>query len=213
DWETAWAGVQKTNDGTAEQMQRLEEDLRNLATTLPATHEEIAAVAEAAGQLGVGVDDVAEFTETMINLGETTNLTADEAATALARFSNITGTSFSDVDRLGSALVGLGNNFAATESEILHMSERIAAAGTQAGLSEGEIIGLATAMSAVGIEAEAGGTAVTMTFNNIDHALQAGAALAGTSALLSYTTFLGSPVKLIVLFIVGLDKVIAEPSS
>lgn len=122
DWESAWAGVQKTNDGTEQQMQALEEDLRNLATTLPATHTEIAAVAEAAGQLGVGVDDVSEFTETMINLGETTNLSADEAATALARFSNITGTSFSDVDKLGSSLVDLGNNFATTESEILEMS-------------------------------------------------------------------------------------------
>jgi len=220
DWETAWAGVQKTNDGTSEQMQRLEEDLRNLATTLPATHEEIAATAEMAGQLGVAVDDVAVFTETMVHLGETTNLSAEEAATALARFSNITGTSFSDVDRLGSALVGLGNNFAATESEILHMSERIAAAGTQAGLSEGEIIGLATAMSAVGIEAEAGGTAMTMTFNNIDKAVREGgdalegwADLAGTSASEFAQIWQDEPAQAIDMVVQGLAQVDAEGGS
>ena len=214
DWETAWAGVQKTNDGTAEQMQRLEEDLRNLATTLPATHEEIAAVAEAAGQLGVGVDDVAEFTETMINLGETTNLSADEAATALARFSNITGTSFSDVDKLGSALVGLGNNFATTESEILHMAQRLAAAGTQAGLSEGEIMGLATAMSSVGIEAEAGGTAIMQTFNNIDSAVRQGgdaldgwAELAGTTASEFAEAWRNDPAQAVDLVVQGLARV------
>ena len=220
DWETAWAGVQKTNDGTSEQMQRLEEDLRNLATTLPATHEEIAATAEMAGQLGVAVDDVAVFTETMVHLGETTNLSAEEAATALARFSNITGTSFADVDKLGSALVGLGNNFAATESEILHMSERIAAAGTQAGLSEGEIIGLATAMSAVGIEAEAGGTAMTMTFNNIDAAVRKGgdalegwADLAGTTATDFAEIWRNEPAQAVDMVVQGLAKVDAEGGS
>src|SRR5699024_8604893 len=114
DWETAWAGVQKTNDGTAEQMQQLEEDLRHLAQTLPASHAEIAATAEAAGQLGVAVDDVAVFTETMLHLGETTDLSAEQAATAFARFTEIMGTGTGHVDQLGAAIVGLGNNFAAT---------------------------------------------------------------------------------------------------
>ncbi len=43
DWETQWAGVMKTVDGTAAQMDSLEGSLRNLARTMPATHEEIAA--------------------------------------------------------------------------------------------------------------------------------------------------------------------------
>lgn len=217
DWESAWAGVQKTNDGTEQQMQALEEDLRNLATTLPATHTEIAAVAEAAGQLGVGVDDVSEFTETMINLGETTNLSADEAATALARFSNITGTSFSDVDKLGSSLVDLGNNFATTESEILEMSERVAAAGTQAGLTDGEIMGLATAMSSVGIEAQAGGTAMTQTFNEIDTAVREGgdslegwAELAGVSAQEFSNAWQEDPATAITMMVEGLGEVASQ---
>lgn len=220
DWESAWAGVQKTNDGTSQQMQGLEEDLRELAKTLPSTHAEIAAVAEAAGQLGVGVDDVAEFTETMINLGETTNLSAEEAATSLARFSNITGTSFADVDKLGSALVGLGNNFATTESEILHMSERLAAAGTQAGMSEGEILGMATAMSSVGIEAEAGGTAITQTFNNIDAAVREGgesltgwAELAGTSASEFAEIWENEPAQAMDMLVQGLARVESEGGS
>src|SRR5690625_1538397 len=52
DWESSWADVQKVNDGTHEQMVRLEDDLREMARTLPATHTEIAATAEAAGQIG-----------------------------------------------------------------------------------------------------------------------------------------------------------------
>jgi TP901 family phage tail tape measure protein len=173
-WESAWTGVQKTNDGTSEQMNQLEGDLRNLAKTLPATHEEIAGVAEAAGQLGIQVPNVAAFTKTMIDLGESTNLSADEAATGLARFSNVMGTSQDDVGRLGSTLVGLGNNFATTESEILAMSMRLSGAGKQAGLTEGEVMGLGAAMSSVGIEAEAGGSAMSITMKRIGKAVEEG---------------------------------------
>lgn len=211
DWESSWADVQKVNDGTHEQMTRLEDDLREMARTIPATHEEIAAVAEAAGRLGVGVDDVADFSRVMIDLGNTTDLSADQAATAIARFSNIAGTSFSDADRLGSTIVDLGNNFATTESEIVEMSQRLAAAGSQAGLSEGEIMGLATAMSSVGIEAQAGGTAMTQTFNEIDAAVREGgdslegwAELAGTSAAEFADAWRNDPAEAVDLVIQGL---------
>ena len=53
DWESAWKGVTKTTNGTAKQMAVLEQQLRDMAKTMPVSHEEIAATAEAAGQLGV----------------------------------------------------------------------------------------------------------------------------------------------------------------
>lgn len=158
EWESAFAGVRKTVDGSDQEIAALEGELRQLAKTLPATHAEIAAVAEAAGQLGIKRKDIAEFTKTMVDLGETTNLSADEAATALAKFSNIMGTSASDVDRLGSALVALGNDGASTEQDIIAMGLRIAAAGNQVGMTEAQILGFASALSSVGIEAEAGGS-------------------------------------------------------
>lgn len=157
-WESAFAGVRKTVNGSDSEISALEGELRGLARTLPATHEQIAAVAEAAGQLGIKRQDIAAFTHTMIDLGETTNLTAEEAATALAKFSNIMGTSASDVDRLGSALVALGNDGASTEKDIIDMGLRIAGAGHQIGLSESDVLSFASALSSVGIEAEAGGS-------------------------------------------------------
>ena len=174
DWQSDWAGVQKTNDGTVAQMEQLEGDLRGLARTLPATHQEIAATAEAAGQLGVGVDDVASFSKVMIDLGETTNLSADEAATALARFSNVMGTSFADADRLGATIVGLGNNFATTEKEIVDMAQRIAPVGRILRMNEADTLAMATAMSSVGINAEAGGTAISTVMRKIDASVREG---------------------------------------
>ena len=216
DWESDWTGVLKTNDGTSEQIARLEGDLRGLAKTLPATHSEIAAVAEAAGQLGVGIDDVSSFTKVMIDLGESTNLSAEEAATSIARFANITGLALSDVDQLGSALVGLGNNFATTEAEIMHMSMRVAAVGTQVGLTEGEILGLATAMSSVGVEAEAGGTAISMVMKKIDASVREGgesltgwADAAGVSAQEFAAAWQSEPAVAMEMLVAGLGETAA----
>lgn len=78
--------------------------------TMPATYEEIAGVAEIAGQLGIEKKHIATFTETMVRMGTSTNLSAEEAATALARLSNIMGTSQGDVDRLGSTVVKMGKS-------------------------------------------------------------------------------------------------------
>ena len=173
-WESAWTGVLKTVDGTPKQLAAVESGLRDLAKELPATHEEIAGVAEAAGQLGVKTGDIVKFTKTMINMGESTNLTADEAATSLAQFMNIMGTSQKDVDKLGAAIVGLGNNGASTEKDIVEMGMRLAGAGKQAKLSEGDVLGMANAMASVGIEAEAGGTAMSMVMKKMGNAVDDG---------------------------------------
>lgn len=181
-WESAFAGVKKTNDEVTDSTGRvvysykdLENGLRGLAKELPSSHQEIAAVAEAAGQLGIETPNVVGFTKTMIDLGESTNMSAETAATALARFANITQMSQSDFDRLGAVIVDLGNNFATTESEITEMGLRLAGAGKQIGMSEGEIMGFAAALSSVGIEAEAGGSAFSKVMIQMQLAVEKGA--------------------------------------
>lgn len=214
DWESAWAGVQKTVDGTAPQMAALEQGLRGLARELPASHQEIAAVAEAAGQLGIATPNVLGFTRTMIDMGEATNLSAEEAATSLSRFMNVMGTSQTDAGRLGAAVVGLGNNFATTESEIVRLSQRLSGAGAQAGLTEGDVLGVAAAMSSVGIEAEAGGSAMSQTMKRIGKAVDEGgdslelfAQVSGMSAEQFTQAWRESPTSALDSFINGLSGV------
>ena len=173
-WESEWAGVEKTVDGTREQMAGLEAQLRAMARSMPATHTEIAAVAESAGQLGVARESVAAFTRTMIELGETTNLTSEVASSSLAQFMNVMQSAPQDVGRLGATLVQLGNNGASTEADIMALSMRLAAAGQQAGMTEADVMGVANAMASVGIEAEAGGTAMSMTWKQIGAAVREG---------------------------------------
>lgn len=220
-WESAWAGVAKTVDGSDAQMAALEGDLRQLARTLPASHQEIAAVAEAAGQLGVSVDGIASFTKTMIDLGETTNLSADAAATAIAQMANVMGLDLSggsdDVQRFGATLVALGNNGASTESDIVTMAQRIAGSGKLVGATSGEVLALSNALASMGVTAELGGGVASRVLQDIYTAVQNGgddlesfARVAGMSAADFATAFGEDPIRALGSFAQGLNDVEAS---
>ena len=213
DFEDAFTGVEKTVDGTEEQMAKLKQGIRDMAKEIPSTTTEISAVAEAAGQLGIQTDNVLEFTKTMINMGNATNLSADEAATTLARFANVTKMSQSDFGRLGSVIVALGNNFATTESEIAAMGMNLGSAGKQVGMSQAQIMALATALSSVGLEAQAGGTAFSKVMVNMQLAVEKGgkdlkdfASVAGMSAEEFKKAFKEDATTAIMKFVEGLSK-------
>lgn len=174
EFETAFTGVTKTVDGTEEQIENLKQGIKDLSEEIPSSTTEISAVAEAAGQLGIKTENILDFSKAMINLGNSTNLSAEEAASQLARFANIMNMSQKDFEKLGSAIVDLGNNFATTEADIVNMSMRLAGAGKQVGLSEGQVLGLATALSSVGIEAEMGGSAISKAMVKMQNAVEQG---------------------------------------
>ncbi|RPF54729.1 phage tail tape measure protein [Abyssicoccus albus] len=173
-YESAFAGVKKTVEATNTEYRELDKTFRKMSTQMPATYEEISKVAEMAGQLGVKKDSIADFTETMIRLGESTVLSAEDAATSISRFTNVMGTSMDEVDNIGSALVDLGNNFATTEDEIMQMSLRLVGMGKQMGMSESDVLALAASMSSVGIKAEMGGSAMSRVMTKMNKALQSG---------------------------------------
>ena len=172
-FEDAFVGVKKTCDEVYDangkctySYKELEDGIRNMAKEIPASTTEIASVAETAGQLGIKTQDVLGFTRVMIDMGNSTNLAADDAATAIAKFANVTGLAADQsmsaeekYSKMGSTIVDLGNNFQTTEADIMDMATNLASAGTQVGMSESDILALATALSSVGMEAQAGGTA------------------------------------------------------
>ncbi len=213
-FETAFAGVTKTVDGTTEQIAGLREGILTMARQLPSSREQIAKVAEAAGQLGIKTENILSFTRTMVDLGQTTNLSSDQAATALARLANITGMPQEQFDRLGSTVVALGNKLATTEAEIVQMGLRLAGAGEQIGLTEAQILGFAGALSSVGIEAESGGSAFSRVMIDIANSVKTGDAslarfadVAGMSVDAFRTAFETDAAGAIVTFVEGLGKV------
>ena len=189
-YEDAFAGVRKTVDATEPEFNQLSDAIRNMSKQMPESAEEIAHVMEIAGQLGIsGTDNLESFTRTAVMLGDTTNLSSEEASTALARFLNITGSGTDTVDKLGSTLVDLGNNTATTEAEIMDMALGLASAGSQVGMTDSDILGFAATLSSLGIASERGGTAFSKLMINMEVATETGgealeqfASVAGMSA-------------------------------
>lgn len=174
-FEKTFATVRKTVRGTEEDYAHLEAASKKMSTQLAAGTDEINAVMSTAGQLGIATENIEAFTKTMIDLGNsTTDLDANTAATEIAKFINIMGTSQKDIDRLGASLAYVGNRYATTEAPIMEMAMRIAGAGKQVGMTEAQVIGVATALSSVGIEAQMGGSAFSKALIKMELAAETG---------------------------------------
>ncbi|MDQ5862502.1 MAG: phage tail tape measure protein, partial [Actinomycetota bacterium] len=154
----------------------------------------------------------------MIDLGETTNLPADEAATAIAQISNVMGTMERDgskgVERFGATLVALGNAGASTEAEIVDMAKRIAGAAKLVGASESDVLALSNAMASVGIEAQLGGGVISRVMQRMYGDVKAGgegldnlAKVAGVSSKDFATAFETDPVRAVDMLVKGLGRV------
>ncbi|MGH2016747.1 phage tail tape measure protein [Aerococcus urinaeequi] len=213
DFETAMRGVSKTTDLTGAEFDKMSSDILKMSRTMPVAATEIAGVTEAAGQLGIKKENLLGFTETMVKLGTSTNMSSEEAATALARLANITQMPQDQFENLGSTVVALGNNMATTESEIVNMAQRLAGTGSMIGLTEAQIMALSASMSSVGIEAEAGGTAMSTALKKMDSAVRESgeelngfAQVAGMTSEEFATAWQNDPQTAITAFVEGLGK-------
>lgn len=213
-FEDAWVGVTKTVEGTEEELAKVRQEIIDMSKATGISKNEIAGVAQAAGQLGIATKDLSKFTQVMVDLGVATNMTSEEAAISLAKFANITQMSSKDYDRLGSTITDLGNKFATTERDIVEMATRLASTGDLVGLSQAQIMALSTAMSALGAESEAGGTAMSKMFRKMQLSIESGdknlqkfAKVAGMSVKDFKKAFETDALGALNLFVKGLAKI------
>jgi len=220
DFESAFTSVRKTVDATEEEFASISGAIKQMSTQVAASGTDIAEVVAVAGQMGISNEHLMTFAKTMIDLGNSTDIVANDAALTLAKFANIADMNQAEFQNLGSTLVDLGNNYAATESQILEMSMRLAGAGHQVGLSEAQILGFATALSAVGIEAQMGGSAFSKALVKMEVASETGgqalkdfAQVSGMTAQQFKTLWDSNPAEAFQAFIGGLAKMDEEGAS
>lgn len=220
DFESTFTSVRKTVDATEAEFDALAASSKAMSTQIAASTGEINEVMATAGQLGIRNDYLVDFARTMIDLGNSTDIVANEAASTLAKFANITNMDQSLFGNLGATLVDLGNKFATTESSIMEMSLRLAAAGHQVGLSEAQILGFAAALSSVGIEAEMGGSAFSKALVKMEVAAATGgealedfARVSGLTAEGFKSLFESDPAGAFQAFITGLSRMDEEGVS
>lgn len=174
-FETGLVGVAKTTGLAGAELDAFAKRIESISGEIPVTTDELLALAQAAGQMGVtGSDNLEKFSVTMAKLGRASDLAGEEAAKALARIINVTGESIDSIDTLASVMVGLGNSIAATESEIARMTTEVARATSVFGVSSAEAAALGGAMASIGIQAELGGSSVGRAMEAINNSIQAG---------------------------------------
>lgn len=188
EFESAMTGVSKTTDMSDGELAAMAEEIKTLSTEIPITTTELANVAEVAGQLGIAKDDLLDFSTIMSMLSTATTMSADEAATMLAQFANITQMDPKYYSNLASTIVDLGNNYATTEQKITEMAQGIAASASLAGMSEADMVALSAAVTSLGIETQAGATSMSKLISELGSAVETGDNLGQIASIANMTS-------------------------
>lgn len=180
EFETSFANVERTVDGTEAELSELRDTLRDMATSetlgaLENAHTRLAGIAAIGGQLGVATEDLDEFTQAVAAMSIASDgLDPDVIATYAARFASITGMDIgSEIDNWSSAVADLGNRFATTEEEVMSFSNRLASLSTF-GFDEQEILAYGATLSSLGISAELGGSNLVRAVSDMTSAVAMG---------------------------------------
>lgn len=157
-WEMGLSQISKTTGiekGTWE-FDKLNEDLKDLYSTMPTTATEIQNVAKAAGSLGIESNSIAGFTQVALEMGSAFDISAEKAAVSVGKVQSqlkALPEGISDsaefARNFGSAVDYAGNSMNATEEEVLDFSTRTAGALSLLGGTAYEIAGWGGATASV----------------------------------------------------------------
>lgn len=214
-FESAMAGLQKTAELSDVSLGDMSNKIMDMSERLPMSSEEIAKLADEFAHLGLQKEAILPFTEVMIRMADTTDMSAYKAGTALAQLANIMGTSIDDYERLGSTILYLGMTSATTESNITEMGQQLSMVGALYGMSEADVLAYAAALSSIGVESAAGATAIQKLGNRMELMVGAGnedqikqyAEVAGMTADAFAQMWEENPAGAINEFVIGLGKI------
>lgn len=173
-YESAFTGVERTSGAVGARLGELRDNLVSMSTSMPSSFAEIADVATLGGQLGIASEGLEDFTETVIQLGATTDLTLETAGTAFGRFKALLGTPEEEFSNLGSSILKVGVNSAATETQIVNVATQISSLSNLAGLTADQTVGLAGALASVGAAPELSRGTITRVFSLMNQAVSEG---------------------------------------
>ena len=209
DFEKALAEVRKTTNFSREEISGLGDSLLEMSKTLPITSMELAKIATIAGQLGLGGEGataVESFTRVVAMMATATEMTAETAATNLAKIAQAFNLPISDVNNLGSAINELSNTTAATSSEISESLKRVGAVSTQLGLSVEFMAALEATLISSGMQANRAATRMRTALARIATDIEGFAKIAGKKPLDFRKMMVDDPEKAILEVISGLNK-------
>ncbi len=163
DVETGFLAVQKTTNLEGEALDSLKRALERMSVTLAGVSlREIQNIATVAGQLGIrGEADILKFTEAIIKLSVTSDLSSEKAAVSIARILNVFKLTADQAGVVATVFTRLAAETTAMESEVAELTRRLSGAAATLGLTAFETAALGAALKDAGVFAEVGGTAFT----------------------------------------------------
>lgn len=180
-YEKSFAQVIRVSGATSEQTTRLREDLKQLATDIPLSFAELSDIAKIGGQMNIGADQLAAFTETVAKFVATADgATIDSSTQAFGRLANLFANEMTGdeqaqfFERIGSAISYTADNAVTSEAKITAMLEKIAPIAAQSGMAAEEVVGLASALSSVGQQPYLSSGFLTRFFGNLNKEVASG---------------------------------------
>jgi len=220
DFESSFTKIRKTVDGSEQDFQRLEKQLRNLAKITPIPIADILNIGAIGGQLGIASKDIASFTDMVAKMALATNMTAEAAATFLGQFGAVMNIPVNQFRNIASGLAELADKTIATESQIAELAVRISGAAKTVGITSAEVLGFSAALASVGLPAEMAGTAISRVLLEMLKAVEEGkeklavfAAVAGQTASQFTQLFKAQPTDAVQAFIKGIAELKASGVS
>lgn len=170
EYEASLATVSRTTGATGDALAALSEDLLALGESVPVGAQDLAEIATAAGQLGIAEDQIISFTETIAKFATISDsLDAADAAPALARIAQLTGTN--DFEAVAGTIATLSDSLNATDAQIVSVAREVSRVGAIMRLSTDEVLGLSAAFASVGIAPEQARSVLNQFTRNIDEAI------------------------------------------
>lgn len=155
-FEDAFSGIEKTVDGTEQQLQSLKEELKDLSTKIPVSFRELALIGELGGQFQVPINQLRNFIEATARLVATTRLTSEGAATAIARF--MSAFPEDDIFRITSLLIDMGDITVGTEQQLIDIIKRLGPAAKELGFTAADVAAFASQVLSAGGNVESSAT-------------------------------------------------------
>ena len=162
-YDDAVTQLSRTSGLTGKDLDAMKASLADLSNVLGLSEADVANIASSVAAYGVsGVKDISGVTKVASQMQVAfENVSAEDAAASLAKFSNITGFVIEDSDKLGSCIAGLENGSAAYASEIMEVNNRIGGMCSAVKMTAPEISAWSTTMISGGMSAELAGSNFT----------------------------------------------------
>ncbi len=158
-FESAMADVRKVVDfDTPDGFKKLSSGILDLSTRIPMSAEQLAQITASAGQIGLPVDELLQFTEMAAKVGVAFDISADRAGDAMAAIKTAMGLTLDETGAMFDAMNHLSNESAATAPKTMEFMNRAGSFGSTYGFDPTETLAFGAAMIAAGAGADTAAT-------------------------------------------------------